>query len=141
MKLDEALQMRRFLEMQTETLTDQQALEVSTFVERWNPDTHYRAGKRLSVVEGEEIALYRVVQEHTSQSQYPPSQATASLYARIDEEHAGTQEDPIPYRVNMEIFAGKYYAEDGILYKCTRDSGNALQNKASELVGIYFEVV
>lgn len=141
MKREEAIQLRKILEMQTESMTDKQALKVATYVERWKPDTIYKEGKRVAVVEGEEITLYRVVQEHTSQAQYPPSQDTASLYTRIDEEHAGTKEDPIPYRVNIEVFADKYYIEDDVVYRCIRDSGIALQNKASELVGIYFEVV
>lgn len=136
-----AKQLRKLLELQTENLTDQEALEVATFVERWKPDTHYKADKRVSVQDGEDVILYKVVQAHTSQAQYPPSQATAALYAMIDVEHAGTLEDPIPYAVNMEVYAGKYYTEDGILYKCIRDSGVALQNKAADLVGNYFEVI
>lgn len=141
MTKEQAEQLRILLEMQTENLTDQQALEVATFVERWEKDKHYKVDKRVAVEENGEIVLYKVIQEHDSQEQYPPSQATASLYTRIDVEHAGTQDDPIPYAVNMEVYAGKYYAENGILYRCIRDSGNALQNTAAELVGIYFEEV
>lgn len=70
-----------------------------------------------------------------------PGQGTESIFERIDETHAGTKEDPIPYKVNMEVFKDKYYIEDGILYICTRNSEQPLQNKASELVGHYFEVV
>lgn len=101
----QAKQLRKLLEKQTENLTDQEALEVATFVERWKPDTHYKADKRVSVQDGEDVVLYKVVQEHTSQAQYPPSQATAALYTRIDTVHAGTTEDPIPYTVNMEVFS------------------------------------
>ncbi|WP_306480359.1 hypothetical protein [Mediterraneibacter sp.] len=75
------------------------------------------------------------------QAQWIPGQETESIFTRIDEEHTGTKADPIPYHVNMEVFEGKYYTEDGILYRCTRNSGQALQNKASELVGHYFEAV
>lgn len=140
MDYKQARQLRKLLELQTENLTDQEALEVATFVERWKPDMHYKADKRVSVQEGENIILYKVVQEHTSQAQYPPSQTTAALYARIDVVHAGTIEDPIPYAVNMEVYADKYYTEDGILYKCIRDSGIALQNRAADLIGSYFEL-
>lgn len=41
----------------------------------------------------------------------------------------------------MEIFNGKYYTQDGVLYLCTRDSGQALTHNLSELVGLYVEVV
>lgn len=70
-----------------------------------------------------------------------PGQGTESIFERIDETHEGTKEDPIPYKVNMEVFKDKYYIEEGILYICTRNSEQPLQNKASELVGHYFEVV
>ena len=70
-----------------------------------------------------------------------PGQGTESIFERINETHEGTKEDPIPYKVNMTVYADKYYTEDGILYRCTRDSDIPLQNKASELVGHYFEVV
>lgn len=70
-----------------------------------------------------------------------PGQGTESIFERIDETHTGTKEDPIPFKTNMEVFKDKYYIEDGILYRCTRNSDIPLQNKASELVGHYFEVV
>ena len=89
-----------------------------------------------------ENVLYKTIQDnYTFQAHYIPGQGTESLFTRIDETHAGTQEDPIPYHVNMEVFKDKFYIEDGILYKCTRDSGIALHNKASELIGHYFEKV
>lgn len=69
-----------------------------------------------------------------------PGQGTESIFERIDESRKGTKDDPIPYKVNMTVYADKYYTEDGILYRCIRDSGIPLQNKASELVGHYFEV-
>ncbi len=69
-----------------------------------------------------------------------PGQGTESIFERIDETHTGTKEDPIPYKVNMEVFKDKYYIEDGILYLCIEDSKQPLQNKASELPR-YFKVV
>jgi len=41
----------------------------------------------------------------------------------------------------MEIFNGKYYTQDEVLYRCMRDSGQALTHNLSELVGLYVEVV
>ena len=66
---------------------------------------------------------------------------TASLWERIDEEHAGTLEDPIPYAPPMELFNGKYYTQDGVKYLCNRDSGQALSYNLPELVGLYVELV
>lgn len=84
---------------------------------------------------------WRVRQTHTALGIYPPSLATASLYEAIDKEHSGEADDPIPYTPPMEIFNGKHYVEDGVVYRCTRDSGTALSHKLSALVGLYVEVV
>lgn len=84
---------------------------------------------------------WRVRQTHTPLEIYPPSLATASLYEAIDKEHSGEADDPIPYAPPMEIFNGKHYIEDGVVYRCTRDSGTALSHKLSALVGLYVEEV
>lgn len=71
----------------------------------------------------------------------PPSIDTADLYEGINEGNAGTIDDPIPYNNNMELFAGKYYSQGGVVYKCTRDTGQAVYQDLADLVGIYVEVV
>ena len=38
-------------------------------------------------------------------------------------------------------YNGKYYTQDGVLYKCTRDTGNPVYHALSALVGTYVEVV
>lgn len=85
--------------------------------------------------------LYRVRQDHTVLAIYTLGIETASLYEVIDREHAGTVEDPIPYTPPMEIFKGKHYTQDGQLYRCTRDSEQALTHDLSALVGLYVEIV
>lgn len=42
-----------------------------------------------------------------------------------------------PYASPMEIFNGKYYTQDNVLYLCTRDSGQALTHNLSELIDLY----
>jgi hypothetical protein len=84
---------------------------------------------------------WRVRQTHTPLEVYPPSLSTASLYEVIDKEHSGEADDPIPYAPPMEIFANKYYTEDGVTYRCTRDSGTALSHRLADLVGLYVERV
>ena len=69
----------------------------------------------------------------------PRSLPTAALYEVIEVEPAGTQDDSIQYTPPMEIFNGKYYTQGGVLYKCTRDSGQALTHNLSDLVGLYVE--
>ena len=85
--------------------------------------------------------LYRVRQDHTVLVIYTPGIETASLYEVIDKEHDGTINDPIPYTPPMEIFNSKYYTQNSVLYRCTRDSGQALTHNLADLVGAYVEVV
>ena len=84
---------------------------------------------------------WRVRQTHAPLEIYPPSLATASLYEAIDKEHSGEADDPIPYMPPMEIFEGKHYAQDGVVYLCTRSSGVALTHNLSALVGHYVTTI
>ena len=86
--------------------------------------------------------LWRTEQpEMTIQEHYAPGMGTESLYSEVCETHAGTLEDPIPYNGNMALESGKYYSQDGKVYRCTRDTGNPVYNALSELVGLYVEEV
>lgn len=84
---------------------------------------------------------WRVRQTHTAMEVYPPSLSTASLYEVIDKEHSGEADDPIPYAPPMEIFEGKHYVEDGVVYRCIRNSGVALTHRLADLVGLYVDKV
>lgn len=85
--------------------------------------------------------LYKVIQAHTVQADWIPGVGTESLYAVIDEGHAGTLDDPIPYDGNMELTEGMYYIQNGVTYRCTRNSGQPVYHALSDLVGLYVEVV
>lgn len=140
-RIEEAKTLRKLLEHVTENLDDSVALEVATFVKRWKPNTDYAVGDRVSYKPGEEVEVWKCRQAHTSQEEWAPSTATASLWERIEETHTGTVDDPIPYNINLAVFEGLYYTEDNVLYICTRDSGNPLYATAASLIGNYFEVV
>ena len=118
---------------------DQEALELQILYKSWDQ----QIGKQLNVGEyiQHEGKLYRVLQAHTAQSTWAPGNGTESLFVVIDKEHAGTLEDPIPYEGNMELFNGKYYIQNEVIYLCTRDSGAPLYNDLSSLVSIYVEEV
>lgn len=125
-------------QINTLAVDDKTALRMIAFYPEYEVDHEYKPGEKF-VSAGK---LYKVLQAHTSQSTWVPGAAgTESLYARIDEEYDGTQYDPIPYEGNMELYAGKYYTQDGVLYRGTRDTGNPVYNALSELVGLYVEVV
>ena len=85
--------------------------------------------------------LYKTAQDNVIfQAQYRPGSGTESLYTHIDETHDGTLEDPIPWKVNMQPEAGKYYKEGDLIAKCIEDPGQALHNSLAELCpGRYFE--
>lgn len=87
--------------------------------------------------------LYKTAQDNiTFQEQYPPGTGMESLYTRIDETHAGTMEDPIPWVPNMQPEKDRYYIEETLIAKCIENPGQPLYNKLSELCpGRYFEKV
>lgn len=53
----------------------------------------------------------------------------------------GIIDDPIIYIPPMEIFKDKYYIQNGIKYKCTRNSEQPLTHDLSALVGLYVETI
>ena len=133
---------RLAIQYATESMTDQQCLDVVDYVERWNPNgARYKKDKRVSVGEDGGLVLYKCIQEHTSQEDRRPSINTAALWSRIDAAHAGTLADPIPWKTNMQPEAGKYYVEGELVAKCIEDPGQPLYNALAELCpGRYFEV-
>ena len=86
-------------------------------------------------------SLYKTLQKSYSfVEHYVPGSGTESLFAKIDEAHTGTAEDPIPYEGNMALEEGMYYSQDGVVYRCTWSTGIPVYHKLSELVGLYVEV-
>lgn len=133
-----ARELRKTIEGLAENhLTDAEGLENVELFAQYEVGKDYAIGDRFQY-NGE---LYKVLQAHTSQADWVPGTGTESLYAKVDEIHAGTAEDPIPYNGNMELVENLYYIQDNVLYKCTRSTGSAVYNALSELVGIYVEVV
>ncbi len=125
----------------TMSLSDQQALSVKSLYPNWEEFIGVTIKINTKVQYGGK--LFKVMQEHLVQSNYPPSINTASLYTEIVEDHTGTIDDPIPYPSdgNIIIYKDKYYIEDGVIYKCIRNSEQPLYSKLSALVGNYVEEV
>lgn len=117
-------------------LPDEKAAMIPLCYDAWTTDKAYKVGDRVEC----DGKLWKCRQAHTSQENWKPSIETASLWEVIDVEHAGTLEDPIPYDKTMTVYNGKYYLEEGITYKCVRDSGQPLYASCASLVGNYFEV-
>lgn len=120
-------------------LTDEESLKFKGLYPEWNKfvGKSLEAGFKV-LYEGK---LYKVKQAITTVLEnQPPSVDTAALYEEINEANAGTLEDPIPYNNNMELFEGKYYSQNGVIYKCTRNTEQAVYHDLSALVGIYVEI-
>lgn len=129
---------------QAQALSDEDALSAKVLYDEWVDlvAQSYKAEKigfKFAHTKDGVTELYKTMQaEFTFQGQWEPGAVgTESLYSHIDEAHAGTEEDPIPYKKNMEIFNGKYYTYNEVLYLCTRDSIIPLQHGLDELVNVY----
>ena len=142
---DEALRMKPVLQKGAQTLENADALIVKRVYPTWDEcvkigqiDTENKPGYKFAYNDD----LYSCVNGNpTFQSDWVPGIGTESLYTRIDETHAGTYEDPIPYGGNMVLEKGKYYSQDGVIYICTRDSGISLTHPLKDLVGHYVDIV
>lgn len=117
-------------------LPDTDAAKLYLCYDPWTTDKAYKVGDRVLC----DDKLWKCRQAHTSQENWKPSINTASLWEVINVENAGTLDDPIPYDQTMTVYNGKYYLEEGIIYKCIRDSGQPLYATCASLVGNYFEV-
>lgn len=129
---------------QAQALPDQEALKAKVIYRTFDElvEKSYTAKEKgYKFCDGGD--LYKTAQDNvTFQAQYRPGPGTESLYTRIDEAHAGTLEDPIPWKVNMQPELNKYYKEGELIAKCIEDPGQALHNNLPELCpGRYFEAV
>ena len=140
----EAEAMKPAVSMAVQMLPDAEALTVKPLYPVWEDLV------KLGIVKTDEEGykftyngdLYKCRDANPQfQATWIPGIDTAALYTRIDETHAGTIDDPIPYDGNMELEKGKYYSQDGIVYRCTRDTGIPVYQPLKDLVGIYVEVV
>lgn len=142
MKLSEARAYRAAIEAGSNAVerSDLDALAVKDIYPAWESligQTVNKAGFKFTYGG----KLYKTIPEtHTFAAEWVPGVGTESLYTVIDEGHAGTKEDPIPYDGNMELTEGLYYSQDGIVYLCTRNTEQPVYHALSELVGLYVEV-
>ena len=134
--LEQARILRPIIETAVQNLSDSDALEAVTLHPAWAIGKDYPAGHKVQ----RNGRLWRCIQAHTSHEGWEPESA-ASLCEGIDEAHAGTLADPIPYEGNMALVAGLYYVQDGKVYLCNRDTVNPVYNTLAELVGLYVEMV
>ena len=141
-RLEAAMKLRPLYQQGAQTFSDVDALKVKGIYEQW--DELVKRGEKVKkgyiFAHGKD--LYRTEQpEYTFTSTYVPgTQGTESLFSHIDEGHAGTFEDPIPYVNGMELYEGKYYVQYDVVYICTRNTGIPVHSDLKGLVEFYVEV-
>ena len=140
---ERAIQLRPVIEKASQSLEDAVALTAVELFPQW--ENMVKAGETAEKGFRFQYAgkLYRVEQpSYTFVAHYVPgSTGTESLFSVVDEKHAGTIDDPIPFEKNMEIFENLYYTQNGVLYLCIRNSGQPLYHDLALLIGSYVEVV
>lgn len=116
-------------------ISDSDALKIKDMYPEWKEGIPVKVKERYRV--GED--LWEALKDHTTQLNWKPGIETSSIWKRVEEGHEGTLDDPIPYAPPMEIFKDKYYIQNGVKYKCIRDSDIPLTHDLSALVGHYVE--
>lgn len=139
---DAVMKIKPVLQKGAQSLGDEEALEVKGIYEQWEKlcERGETVNKGYKFLYGD--TLYKTEQpEYTFVPYYiPGTSGTESLFSKVDETHAGTINDPIPYSGNMALEQGKHYEEDGVVYICTRDTVNPVYSALKDLVGLYVEV-
>ena len=99
-------------------IPDAQALDMVILFPTWeevlSAGTELAAGRIIN--DGGQ--LYRVVQNVTPQAHQAPHDAgMLAVYRPIEQEHAGTMDDPIPWVYGMDCLSGMYYSYNGATYQ------------------------
>lgn len=102
------------------SIPDTQALEMPDLFPTW--EEVLEAGKLIGegCIIKDAGTLYRVVQPGgvtPAESQPPHAEGMLAVYRPIDQAHAGTESDPIPWVYGMDCTAGTYYAYNGHKYR------------------------
>lgn len=134
--ISEARKLRAALLSVAQAAEDTSAITIKAFYPEWAENIAYTVGYKVQ----RNGKLWRCIQAHTSQVTWEPENV-ASLWEQINETHSGTADDPIPYEGNMRLELGKYYVQDNVIYRCTRDTGNPVYHALADLVGLYVEIV
>ena len=134
--IEMARRLRSLIVKAAQSLTDAEAVRAPELYDEWRPGTEYTAGQKLR----RNGRVCRVIQPHTAMTGWEPEGAPA-LFEFIDEVHAGTAADPIPYSGNMALEEGKHYVQGGVIYRCIWSTGAPVYHALDEIVGLYVEVI
>lgn len=115
-------QIRKALQMYAQTLTDEQAMEISTIYPAYEVGRAYSADELFTYCINDvgDPQLYRVVQAHTSQSDWKPD-ITPSLYTPIGLNPQGYPKWSRPTGAHDAYNTGAIVDYNGTLYKSLID--------------------
>ena len=117
-----AEQLRRALQLFAGTLSEAQALEVAAVYPKYQAGRAYSAGDYLTcgADENGDPLLYKVVQTHTSQEDWPPAN-TPALYTCVSLTEDGYPVWSRPSGAQDAYNAGDIASHNGTLYKSLID--------------------
>ena len=121
-------------QINTIAVDDNTALRMMGYYPEWAAGADYTVGYKVQYQD----RLWRCRQAHSSIVGWEPPNV-ASLWEQVCESHTGAEDDPIPYEGNMALVSGLYYIQDGVWYRCIRDTGNPVYHRLEDLVGVYVE--
>ena len=126
-KLQAAEQLRRALQMFAATLSDEQAMEVATVYDEWQPDKQYAQGMYLTYGTNGvgDVQLYKVAQAHTSQADWLPDK-TPALYVPIGLDDGGHPVWSQPTGAHDAYNVGDVVDHGGVLYESQIDGNTTV---------------
>lgn len=99
-------------------IPDTQALEMPDMFPSWEDVLANGVELQKGRIISKDQTLYRVQNKVTPQAHQPPGgEGMLAVYRPIDQSHAGTLEDPIPWVYGMDCHAGVYFSYQGHIYR------------------------
>lgn len=137
-KLQMAEQMRRALQKFAQSLSAEEAMEIATVYDAWQPDTYYAAGVYLTygVNAVGDPQLYKVVQAHTSQADWKPDKV-ASLYDPIGLDADGHPIWSAPTGAHDAYAKGDIVDYNGTLYQSEIDGNTTVPGTDTRYWTVY----
>lgn len=114
----QAVTLMRAMARTATNIPDAVALSIPDILPTWQEflDAGEQIGANVCLMH--ERQCYRTKQSVTPQAHQPPgSEGMLAIYSPIDQKHAGTIEDPIPWVYGMDCEANKYYSYNGHVYR------------------------
>ena len=134
-------QLRRALQLCAVSLPEAKAREVASVYPAWAALAEYRAGEYITYGEdanGDPV-LYKVVQDHASQSNWPP-ESTAALYACVSLTSEGYPVWSPPSGAHDAYNNGDIVSHGGRLWRSEIDGNTTEPGSDSRWWSVYEEV-